>query len=78
MTLGLLVEMALKDQRGKMEKMALMERLVCQGLLGIEVSQEKMELLEFKAYLAIKDRQEGKDHQGYLGIKDHQENKEIR
>lgn len=61
-----------------MEKMALMARLVCQGLLGIEVSQEKMELLEFKAYLAIKDRQVGKDRQGYLGIKDHQENKETR
>ena len=78
MTLGLLVEMVQKDQQGKMEKMALMARLVCQGLLGIEVSQEKMELLEFKAYLVIKDHQEGKDRQGYLGIKDHQENKETR
>ena len=78
MTLGLLVEMAQRDQQDKMEKMALMARLVYQGLPGIEVSQEKMELLEFKAYLVIKDHQEGKDRQGYLGIKDPQENKETR
>ena len=78
MTLGLPVEMVQKDQQGKMERMALMARLVFQGLLGIEVSQEKMELLEFKAYLVIKDHQEGKDRQAYLGIKDPQENKETR